>query len=145
MTECHEKYAATITTEPEELLQSNKQKFTAPDSLMACLEAKVPKEKGGKCQKNKNWSPQRAKATRGCAKKALQSFVQEDPRSVASSANEDFDPMADPHHIKHGCPDTLDYCEQRKPVEVFETGMTLMECTEICLKESCGCPMGGEE
>merc|ERR1719265_201550 len=76
MTECHEKYAATITAEPEALVQSKK--FTAPDALMACLDTKVPKE-DGKCAK---WTPARAAATRACAKAAMQSpssLIQQDP------------------------------------------------------------------
>lgn len=80
MTECHEKYAATITSE------SLVQKSSAPDALMACLDKKVPK-KGGKCAKN-TWSPKRVMATKACAKAALFSLIQEDP----VPGDEDFDP-----------------------------------------------------
>ena len=149
MQECATKYAGTVTTEEEDSSYGAGGPETLPEAL-----AKVPPgfvqvakmdkaaatksfalclaQKAGCPKDAKKWDPKRKAVTVACLKEvaAGKSFAQVG-KEVPEDENEHLQGCVD-----HG----VEYCHARKPAEVFETGMTLEECTEECLLTSCGCP-----
>jgi len=149
MQECATKYAGTVTTEEEEtgyggpetlpealakvppgfLQLSKMDKVQATKAFGNCLAQKAGCPKKGN---EKKWDPKRKQVTVACIKDVVagKSFAQ-----VGKEA-----PTDENEHLQ-GCVDHgVEYCHARKPAEVFETGMTLEECAEACLKTECGCP-----
>ena len=155
MQECATKYAGTVTTEEEDSSYGAGGPETLPEAL-----AKVPpsllqmdkadkaaaiKNAFGRClaQKagcpkkgtEKKWDPKRKSVTVSCLKDVVSG------KSFAQVGKEDPGSGEDPNEHLQGCLDHgIEYCHARKPAEVFETGMTLEECTEACLMTECGCP-----
>merc|ERR1719380_529128 len=150
MQECATKYAGTVTTEEEDTYSAG-----GPETLPEAL-AKVPPtmflqlqkmdkaqatksfamclaQKAGCPKDEKKWDPKRKSVTVSCLKDVVAG------KSFAQVGKED--PMEDPDEPLQACPDHgVEYCQARKPAEVFETGMTLEECTEMCIMTACGCP-----
>jgi len=151
MQECATKYAGTVTTEEEDSSYGAGGPETLPEAL-----AKVPPkfflqvskmdkvavsksferclaQKAGCPKDPKKWDPKRKSVTVSCLKDVVAG------KSFAQVGKED--PMEDPDEHLQACPDHgVEYCQARKPAEVFETGMTLEECTEMCIMTECGCP-----
>jgi len=154
MQECATKYAGTVTTEEEDTYSAG-----GPETLPEAL-AKVPPtmflqlqkmdkaqatksfamclaQKAGCPKDEKKWDPKRKSVTVSCLKDVVSG------KSFAQVGKEDPGSGEDPNEHLQGCLDHgIEYCHARKPAEVFETGMTLEECTEECLMTSCGCPFG---
>jgi len=153
MQECATKYAGTVTTEEEEtgyggpetlpealakvppsgkLLQVSKMDKATFANFGRCLAQKAGCPKKGA---EKKWDPKRKSVTVSCMKDAMAG------KSFAQVGKEDPGSGEDPNEHLQGCVDHgVEYCHARKPAEVFETGMTLEECTEACLMTECGCP-----
>ena len=153
MQECATKYADTVTTEeeagygaggPETLSEalakvpptffqgSKMDKAAAIKSFAMCLAQKAGCPKKGS---EKKWDPKRKSVTVSCLQDVAKG------KSFAQVSKEDPGSGEDPNEHLQGCLDHgVDYCHARKPVEVFETGLTLEECTEACLMTECGCP-----
>jgi len=152
MQECATKYAGTVTTEEEDSSYGAGGPQTLPEAVMASklpfFLQKVNKmdkvaasksfetclaQRAGCPKDSKKWDSKRKSVTVSCLKDvaAGKSFVQTSVRAAPE----------DPDEHLQGCPDHgITYCKARKPAEVFETGMTLEECTEACLLTECGCP-----
>jgi hypothetical protein len=147
MQECATKYAGSVTTEatagysaggpetlPEALAKApvglvQKDEVAASKMFEQCLDKKAG------CQKDvKKWDQKRKSATVECLKEVVES------KAFIQSAKSD--PSANPDEHLQGCPDHgVEYCQQRKPANYFEAGMTLEQCTETCLMAECGCPL----
>jgi hypothetical protein len=136
--ECQDKYTGSVTAEgagygsggPETLPEAvakagllQKDNVTVAKLFEKCLDKKAG------CPKDaKKWDPKRKSATVECLKEAVadKSLVQKD-----HDENDE--------HLQ-SCPDHgVDICKSRKPVQYFESGMTLEQCTESCLMTECGC------